>query len=413
MISLFLFHQSTLQSALDRVWDDAKLAGAVVSATVTDGDGNVLYGRNSKTHVMPASNMKLLSSAFALHHKGPEWRPRTKFWKTGTALIVESEGDPLLSYKNLTELKKSLGLDGRSTVRVKQAYNVGFLGNWEIGDLPNRYAAPVSAFEFDQAAFEVWSKRGKPVFVPERFGIQVIFDRQLAEPFRYDPIRREFRYSAKFPTKDGLVDTLSLPAGDKAAALVLGRGLERVDSVPASEPTTVFVGRPLIEVLAACLPVSDNQMAEQLFLLGGRAEGAFESDPYGETQKRETNFLVRTVGVDRADLRIDDGSGLSRHNFVTSAALAKLLAWSLKQPTATQWKEVLAHPGKATLATRLKGITFAGKTGSLDMVAALSGYVETASHKTRIVSFILNEYGCTAHEARDLIDKAVEIVAKD
>lgn len=413
MIMFSLFFQSTLQDKLDRVWEDSRLAGAVISATVTDGEGNVLYGRNSKTHVMPASNMKLLSSAFALHQKGPDWRPKTKFWKVGSSLFVESEGDPLLTYQDLTKLRQTLDLDGRSTVRVKQAYNVGFPGNWEVGDLPNRYAAPVSAFEFDQAAFEVWSKRGKPVFVPEKFGIRVIFDRRLAETFRYDPIRREFRYSDKFPTKDGVVDTLSLPAGDEAAALVLGRGIERVDSVPASEPTKVFVGRPLIDVLAACLPVSDNQMAEQLFLLGGRAEGAFESDPYGETQKRETNFLVRTVGVDRADLRIDDGSGLSRHNFVTSAALAKLLAWSLKQPSASQWKEALAHPGKATLATRLKGITFAGKTGSLDMVAALSGYVETARHKTRIVSFILNEYGCTAHEARDLIDKAVEIVSKD
>ncbi len=147
-------------------------------------------------------------------------------------------------------------------------------------------------------------------------------------------------------------------------------------------------------------------------MLGARREGPLGLDPYALAQVRLTNFLTRMVGVTPGDVHVDDGSGLSRHNYVTTRAIAKLLAWASDQSTAEIWRAALAHSGKGTLSSRLKGVPFAGKTGSLDMVSALSGYVETTDHQTRIVSIILNEFGCAPSVVRDVEDQIVRQVAQ-
>ena len=66
---------------------------------------------------------------------------------------------------------------------------------------------------------------------------------------------------------------------------------------------------------------------------------------------------------------------------------------------------------RSVLITAIAGLTFAGKTGSLDMVAALSGYLESPGHPTRIVSVVLNEFACKEGEARGIIDAFVRAVA--
>jgi len=400
-------------SRFDEVLNDAKLQGAIASAIVTDMDGKVLYEHNSAIHVMPASNMKLLSNTFALYQLGSDWHPVTRIWKEANGVFVDSTGDPMLTHEQLVQARKKLGLDGRQTVFVREEYAPLWGSNWEYGDLPNKYAAPVAAFTVDRGSFEVWASRGRGEFLPEAYGSRLVESKVLPEgtTLAYDPFKRTVFYRAGAFAKDGRLDTLSLPNPDEAAALILGRKMVRVETVPTRPADLEIRGASTIEIVGACLPPSDNQLAEQLLLLGARRQGGLGNDPYSQAQKRLTNFLVRIVGVNADDIRVDDGSGLSRHNFVTTRAIAKLLAWQGQQPTADSFRAAMAHAGKGTLATRLKGITFDGKTGSLDMVAALSGYVETPDHQTRIVSVILNGFGCTGTEARNVLDRFVALCA--
>jgi D-alanyl-D-alanine carboxypeptidase len=90
--------------------------------------------------------------------------------------------------------------------------------------------------------------------------------------------------------------------------------------------------------------------------------------------------------------------------------MAKLLRWSYDQPTRQIWLDSLARPGVGTLANRLKGTTFFGKTGTLDMVSSLSGYVQCKDGSLKIVSVIVNHYGCTTGEAQSCIDRFIENV---
>jgi len=404
----------TLQAAVEAILRDSRLNGAIASVCVTDSAGAVLFERNSDTHVVPASNMKLFSNSFGLYELGADWRPETRIWKEADRTVVESTGDPMLTYDQLVQAREKLGLNRRLPVYVHEAFAPPWNGNWEYGDLPNKYAAPVSAFTVDRGSFSVWNRQGHAYFKPEGFGVKVeMIDEAAPENTRYDPFARTIFVKKSALKKDGLVDTLSLPHPDASAASLLGSSMHPTESVPSRAPDLVISGPRAIEIVGACLPPSDNQLAEQLLMLGGAHEGPLGADPYDLAAKRETKFLVNAVGIDPADIKIDDGSGLSRHNFVTTRAIAKLLAWCSRQPTATAWRAALAHAGTGTLSRRLKGIGFDGKTGSLDMVSSLSGYVTTANHETRIVSIVLNEFGCTEGDAHQIQDAIVKAVAED
>src|SRR2546421_11771146 len=93
---------------LDKILDDPLLKGAIVGACVLDSSGKELYTRNADLRMIPASNQKLVTAAFALKTLGPEFTPKTRFWKMRDKIVVDSSGDPLLSHDDLLSIRKLL-----------------------------------------------------------------------------------------------------------------------------------------------------------------------------------------------------------------------------------------------------------------------------------------------------------------
>jgi D-alanyl-D-alanine carboxypeptidase/D-alanyl-D-alanine-endopeptidase (penicillin-binding protein 4) len=158
-------------------------------------------------------------------------------------------------------------------------------------------------------------------------------------------------------------------------------------------------------MVRACLAPSDNNVAEHLLLMAGSKP----NDDYPAARRALTEFLEGTVGTPPFDIIPYDGSGLSRHNLVTARALARLLAWCDAQPTSDLWRASLALPGQpGTLRNRLAGVNFAGKTGSLNHVSSLSGYVGD-----RTVVIMMNHFRGSAEAAREIQDAIVRRVASE
>jgi D-alanyl-D-alanine carboxypeptidase/D-alanyl-D-alanine-endopeptidase (penicillin-binding protein 4) len=107
------------------------------------------------------------------------------------------------------------------------------------------------------------------------------------------------------------------------------------------------------------------------------------------------NFL-REIGVAPDSVIQWDGSGLSRHNLVTPAALVQLYTFMAKQSRNSQaWRDSLPIGGvDGTLQNRFKNTAaernVRAKTGTIDQVSGLSGYVTTASGETLVFSIIVN-----------------------
>jgi len=408
---MFFFPQT---ANLERILTDPKLDGAIVSVTVNDLSGKPIFEHNSSIHVVPASNQKLLSASFALWELGPGYRPRTSFWKLQDRIVIDAPGDPLMRYSQLLDASKKLGSNGRLPVYVRESYAPEIPDSWEIDDLPNRYSAAVSSLTFDQGGFQAWSLHGKPTLVPAPFGVSVDYRGGSGKPIvEYDPILRKLVVRGAMPSKDQMLDTLAIPRPDEAAASIFGNSFYRTDLIPATPPDTVIIGGSTQEMIAACLPPSDNNIAENLFLLGATKLGDLGSSPYLVARKRESEFLNHVVGIQPQDVHPYDGSGLSRHNYLTTRAIAKLLCWADSQPTSSIWHNALATPGKGTLSHRLQGLTFEGKTGSLDMVSSLSGYLTTRSGKKLVVSIVMNQFGCSGSEAHSLQDQIISELAAD
>ncbi len=410
MLALLLMSPPTV--GLDEILSNPKLDGAIVAATVCELDGTKVFEKNSNLHVVPASNQKLLSNAFALYVLGAGFRPTTSFWKMPSKTVVETSGDPLLSYDQIVDVRARLRLDLRLPVEVKEPYAPGIPSTWEFDDLPNKYAAPITALTVDRGSFELWKKGSRIVAVPHGHGVRINATQSGgALKITYDPIHRVIDVQGKWPEKDERIETLSIWEPDKGVAALLGSRFQRVDKTPTSIPDFTVIGKPMSDMLPLCLQPSDNNIAEQFLLMGARAQGELGEDPYTIALERLTKFLTRIVGVAPGEVKPYDGSGMSRHNYVTTRALARLLQWCNMQPTADVWRASLAASGKGTLANRLKEVTFQGKTGTLDMVSALSGYVKHKSGQDLIVSVVLNQYGCAPKDARDILDAFVRQVA--
>lgn len=392
-----------LASTFDAVLDGPELTGAAVGVVMKEVGGDLVYARNPGLRVVPASNQKLLSTAFALHVLGPSRTLKTRIWREKGTLVVDSEGDPTMTHGRLVEARAALGLKGKVPVSVRQAYRPLTPPSWEWDDLANRYAAPVAAFTVDRSSFELWADKGRLFYLPQDYGAKAKwFGAPGAPKVEFDFHAQTAVVRGQWPRERTRLDTLAIREPDRAAALVLGGGaITPAKTVPDRLPDLVLESPPLRDIVAECLTKSDNQFAEHLLLLAAGVP------TYGEATKRLKAFLTETVGLAPNDVAPQDGSGMSRHNLVTARALVTLLEWTERQPWANAYRDGLAAPGKGTLTNRLKGIAFAGKTGTLDMVSALSGFVTATNGKRYAVAIVMNHYPCTAAKARELQDRMI------
>lgn len=394
--------------------DDPKLQGAWVSAYVGTLDGTCLYERHAALRMMPASNEKLASVAYAFATLGPDHTFKTRFWKVTEGVRVQAEGDPMLTYAQLKEAGSKLHIGKDTAVYVHQPFRAQIGPAWEWDDLPNKYAAPVAGLTVDRGSFEIWAEDGKAFFVPDAYGTRTVRGATEGKPrVRYDPAHRVANVAGALPKERTRLDTLALPEPDRAAVSVLG-GLYAVGGdLPTRAPDLVLESPPLREIAKECLTKSDNNLAEMLLLAAAGSEGTLGDAPYDTAAKRLKTFLEATVGVPKDDWSPQDGSGLSRHNTVTSRALARVLVWATKQVWNKQWESALANSSVGTLSGRLQGTGFRGKTGTLHLASALSGYVEDGKGRTLVVSLVFNHFLCSSAEARKIQDTFVTALQKE
>lgn len=393
---------------LDAILDDPKLSGSVVAAYVGSLDGQTLYERLPDVRVMPASNQKLVTGAYAFARLGPKFRFKTRFWKTGKGIVVDAGGDPMLTYDQLQKAGKALGIRKDTAVYVVQPFRARLGPSWEWDDLPNKYAAPVSGLTVDRSSFEIWAENGKAFYLPQAYGTAIVNHGGEGPPkVTYDPAQRVSIVSGKLPATRTRLDTLALPAPDQAAVKALGGTYAAGRQLPSVTPTLVIESPPLEEIARECLTKSDNNLAEMLLLGAAASEGPLGDQPYKKAVDRLSAWLKAGPGVSPDALAPQDGSGLSRHNLVTVRGLGKLLAWAANQPWGDVWATCLASPGVGTLSSRLATSSFKGKTGTIHLASALSGYATDASGRTRVISLVFNHFLCTASEARKIQDTFV------
>ncbi len=184
------------------------------------------------------------------------------------------------------------------------------------------------------------------------------------------------------------------------------RAVNLKTQVPADMNTEIakLESAPLSVVAARTMKPSQNMYTETLLWTLGEYRRARWTTPDGRQSTQDSAALgiaevkafLQSIGVPDDGIIQHDGSGLSRHNLVTPEAIVQLYSYMGKQSRFSQaWRDSLTIGGvDGTLTNRFRGTKAAGnvrgKTGTIDQVSALSGYLTTASGEQLVFSIVVN-----------------------
>jgi len=200
-----------------------------------------------------------------------------------------------------------------------------------------------------------------------------------------------------------------LPApGTTETVGVPGGGVTPVADETA--PEVIVLGQhfslPLIEAVTVINKISQNLHTEMLLRTVAREA---TGDGSVASALKVAEEFYKYIGVAENDVRLFDGSGLSRRNLVTPRASVMLLRWVAMQPWGEAYRLTLPVAGDdGTLEERLRNTTAAGriraKTGTLDNVNSLSGYAETLAGQKLVFSIYGNLHNLRGRRATAVVD---------
>ena len=408
--------------------------------------GETLYTRNADKLFMPASNQKIITGAVALAQLGPDYRWTTTFLARGPVrggvldgdLVVRGDGDPTISshmrgdaLTPLRDLADSLRARGITRIRGRvvaapSPFTDAPLGlGWAWDDLDEPYAAGVDALYFNEGFTEILVRAGarpgdsvraatRPASTYPRL---IVRARTIARPASVaDSAQRGPRLTVGYDSSHaGVLVAGTIAVGDTAivelafrdlagaylAALreaLRSRGVRvdeaRRDSTAALDSLIALRSPPLREVLPALEKPSQNQIAELLLkTIALRATGVGRAD----SAQRVVGAQLVAWGAAADGFAVRDGSGLSRHTYVSPRTLVTALDAMRRHPDFRVFYDALPIAGvDGTIDKRMRGTAAQGnvhaKTGYIDKARSLSGYVTTADNRMLIFSMLCNNY---------------------
>jgi len=382
--------RESLRHSIDSLVADPEFRSSNIGILVVKPNGDTLYSHNAGKLFMPASNMKILTGSVALSLLGADYRFKTAFVTRGAVrdgaldgdLIVIGRGDPTVSNraekgdaKNwMRRVADSLSARGIKRIsgglmRGGNAFPDTIYGyGWEWDDLGGSSAAPVDELEYNEGMTTIHK--------------QIAGRDTVVEIATRNPDRTYLEALASVLAERGI------PVGggvsDSTADIV----------APRTDTLFTVASPPLRDILRLFLKPSQNQIGEILLhTLGLERTGVGSADSGAVVVRRQ----LLAWGAEHDGFVVYDGSGMSRHDLVTPETIVKVL-FAIQQDTAfSAFYEGLPIAGvDGTLRTRMQHTPAAGnmhaKTGTLEFVRSLSGYVTDADGERLVFSMLDNHY---------------------
>lgn len=465
---------ASIVAEVDRAIRAASVQGATVAVSIRDAETHVpLVSINAERPMIPASNMKLLTTGAALHILGPDFAFNTTLTRDGDRLIVRGDGDPAFGDPALLEL---MSINGKAGIDVDE-----FLGiwvdavraagissvdeliiddrifdreyvhsGWPVDQLNRRYCAEVAGLNFhlnilhffprptsqqrpDISRFEPhasWLSVGNSA--TNRQGNDDTNSAWIARQIGTNNMRVygnvKFEYRVPVPvTVHDMPNFFARLFADRLrhadVSVATYRLAESDEILPSGDPVGPVVSTPLATAIQRCNRDSQNLYAEALLK---RIGSMMTQQPGSWTNG---SAVLRHAAQERlnshsllASIAVSDGSGLSRENRVSPETLTRWLnTFHHDERLGPIFIESLAEPGeRGTLRRRfgsveLDGVTVHAKSGYINEVSCLSGYVTTSDGRRRSFSIMLNNLPNrnAVRNARSLQEHIVKIIADD
>ena len=474
MLGVIAWAQNPAQQYIGKMLSQGPLKGTVVGISVQDMQGKTVASLNEDLRMTPASNTKLVTTGCALHALGPDFRFRTGLGYTGTVkdgtlegdLYILGGGDPTIGAKDSIAYRpealfwkwKTL-LRGAGIERIHgriigdgSAYEDHLEHvSWSYDDLGTYYGTGSNALCFYQNAIDysvaAGAREGAPVsFVqtyPEtpwmhtaNYGVTgsagsgnslYLYTTDLAP---YAQLRGVYGLDRKpktehFANKYGdltcayyfwknLKETGWEVTGEYAQVERSGRisGPDFIQKDLAGKPVEIgYTESPTLSEIARITNWnSDNFYAESMM----RAMGEIATTVASYDSCRVAVYEVLAgLGMPLEEIRLADGCGLSRMNYLSATWITDYLQAMLHSPAAGAFLASLPAPGQGTLnMIKIKGgERIRMKSGSMDGVLCYSGYIlDAGGAPAYTFSILTNNATAPVKEVRPVLVRFLEFL---
>jgi D-alanyl-D-alanine carboxypeptidase/D-alanyl-D-alanine-endopeptidase (penicillin-binding protein 4) len=453
--NIIKLHDDLFQIINRDFFEQSQVAISVYDLT----EGESLFKHNNKILFHPASNMKLLTSAAAINYLDSSYTLSTSLYHTGVIegdtlygdLYVVGGLDPEFTtddLDSLVQIVKSLGIKYISNnvyadISIKDSIYWG--KGWMWDDEPDPGAPRFSALNINDNSIEVFvegtvvDSQAKVVLIPETDYV-VVENSSVTVPAS---VQNDFNIDRDWLNRK---NTIIVEGGVKLGEII--DSSDHTEKLSLLEPEKYFltlfkehlskegivvngimdmkniidypvhlstINRPIDSVLVNVNKESDNLSAEMLlYAMALKDSGAPAIAVNGiETIKK----LVDSIGLHPEKYSFADGSGVSRYNLVSAELLLELLIYMYNHSEFNRFYNSLAIAGvdgtleKRMIDTEAEGRVYA-KTGTLNGVSALSGYVTTLNDHLLVFSILMQNFVEKTRLARSLQDDICNIFVK-
>lgn len=393
----------------------------------------IISSYNENSSLIPASTTKLLTTETAMNLLGENFRWMTQLEYSGTIeegvlngnLYIVGSGDPSLgsnkagasSYRDIISdfiaATKEIGIKKINGDIIIQTgvfkLNKTQLLPENIVWLENgNYYLPVgTTYEINPQNEKLIARKSNPFSENKNFYYISPYIGQMVYADQFDG----GYLTTKMPDAPAYLANNLRATMLKSGLPVVGKVVTKVtDPNPEKrERITSYQSPTLAEIIMYTNQRSDNALAEAtLRMVGFQKLG----DQTLEAGRKVVNNHLESVGFETEGLNYYDGSGLSRNNVVTPISQVKFLANLMNEKYYKTFYESLPIGGQSGTLKRMFNSTGNGqifaKTGTLNKVKTLAGYMRTNSGKTLVFSLLINNYAGSVDQVKSKMEQILE-----
>lgn len=461
-----IFIQSNLSADLQRLFEDPQFYDSIWGVAVQSlKTSEFIYLKNEHINLIPASNLKLFTTATALVKLSPDYQINTPIYRTGTIsndgvlegdLIIAGRGDPSISgrYYNgeMTHVFKtwadSLRRHGIKKIKGNIIGDDNYFDDEALGrgwawDYETEwYAAQVSALSFNDNCIDLIVSPGDSCGAAAH--IEIVPNVAYAEiDNQIKTVDGSIQENVSFSRERGtnkitLYGNINVISEKKRywitvenptsffvesfKQILSANGIETsgeaydIDDLSYTYPTddSLIVlthhSPALYRIVETINKNSQNLYAELILRILGAEYKGKGSARNGVQVVQE---FITQIGINPANFNMVDGSGLSRLNLVSVNDVLTLLKYMFTHPYSDAFTSSMPVSGvDGTLKNRLNQETTRGKvrakTGYLAQAVSLSGYIEDEQQNLYIFSMINNNYSTPTSLSQRLQELACE-----
>lgn len=367
--------------------------------------GKYWYNFQGEKYFVPASNTKIPTCYAAMKYLGDSLTGLAYKILNDTTVVVKGTGDPDFlhgDYKNqpVYDFLKNFRL-----IQIVSSPFTQFYGNgWSWNDYTEDYMAQRSSFPIYGNVVKVnWINNENLSFVPAFFKKESVINQQLSKGFE---VQKSWEKN-DFTFVNGNLKSQEIPFTPHEKTLrdlledTLQQKVEIIGSFP-EKINNIIYSRPTDSLLKIMMHRSDNFFAEQsLLMVSNTLLGTMNNRKIIDTLlKTDFKSMPQKPGW-------VDGSGLSRYNLFSPKDFVFILNKMKDEFGMERIKAILPTGGTGTISSYYQadsGYIFV-KTGTLNGVVALSGFLYTKKNKLLIFSVLINNHRSSATEIRKGIEK--------